>query len=69
MTKAFNGCTALVSVTFTNTEPSLLLGTDIFTGANKNLLIYVPEASLELYKSSVILDLAVKDKITAIVTE
>ena len=69
MTKAFNGCTALVSVNFTNTEPSLLLGTDIFTGANKNLLIYVPEASLELYKSSVIFDLAVKDKITAIVTE
>ena len=48
---AFNSCTALTSVTVKATNPPTL-GTEAFSNTHADIVIYVPAASVEAYKSA-----------------
>ena len=69
MNEAFKDSKVLSSVTFTSESPSALTGMDIFAGCHEALVIYVPEASIDLYKENIIVDTDIRAKVTAISTE
>ena len=48
---AFEGCTSLTSVTVEATNPPAL-GSITFSGTDANLVIYVPEGSVDAYKAA-----------------
>ncbi len=47
--RAFNGCASLRSITFLSETPATL-GADVFAGMPTDYVLYVPEASVQLYK-------------------
>jgi hypothetical protein len=60
----FYNCVILSEVRFTSADPSLFIGVGTFDKCNSALKIYVPEASIEAYKNSIIFDFNARDKIT-----
>lgn len=49
---AFMDCNALISITSLATVPPSLLGTDVFEGVDKLILVFVPQESVEAYKTA-----------------